>query len=132
MAEDGYLPSGLTRLHPRYGTPWIAIIASAVIYSLLAVHTLAQLITVYIWLRVTTSVMTVLAGWKLRQARPEMLRVFRIPWGRFGLIYVISAPLVLGYVVLRYSDPFAKRWGPVALLLGPVVYLLLRFARKRA
>jgi len=46
------------------------------------VHTLAQLITVYIWLRVTTSVMTVLAGWKLRQARPEMLRVFRIPWGQ--------------------------------------------------
>ena len=30
MAEDGYLPHALTRVHPRYGTPWIAIIVSAV------------------------------------------------------------------------------------------------------
>ena len=25
MAEDGYLPEVLTRKHPRYGTPWLAI-----------------------------------------------------------------------------------------------------------
>ena len=36
MAEDGYLPHALTRKHSRYGTPWLAIVASAVIYALLA------------------------------------------------------------------------------------------------
>src|SRR5713226_4784092 len=34
MAQDGYLPKVLTRLHPRYGTPWVAISLSAVIYAL--------------------------------------------------------------------------------------------------
>ncbi|MFZ0762080.1 MAG: APC family permease, partial [Candidatus Sulfotelmatobacter sp.] len=36
MAEDGYLPQIFTRKHPRYGTPWLAIVVSAVIYALLA------------------------------------------------------------------------------------------------
>src|SRR4029077_19695724 len=44
MAEDGYLPHALTVVHRRYGTPWTAIITSAVIYALLAIHSLLQLI----------------------------------------------------------------------------------------
>jgi hypothetical protein len=62
MAEDGYLPHVLTGVHRRYGTPWIAIIASAVVYGLLAVHSLVQLIVIYNWLRVATTVLTVLAS----------------------------------------------------------------------
>jgi len=123
MAEDGYLPAVLTRLHPRFGTPWIAIIVSAMIYGLLAFQTLTQLISIYIWLRIATSVMTVLAGWRLRQTKPEVTRAFVIPWGRLGLLYVVAAPALIGYVALRYSDPFAIRWGPPALLLGPIAYL---------
>src|SRR5438067_5010319 len=34
MAEDGYLPPALAARHPRYGTPWIAIIVSSIIYAL--------------------------------------------------------------------------------------------------
>jgi amino acid transporter len=130
MAEDGYLPTLLTRVHPRLGTPWIAIIASALIYGLLAVHTLVQLINIYVWLRVATSILTVLSVWGLRKKAPGMARPFIVPWGRFGLFYVISAPLVMSYVVLRYSDPFAIRWGPSALLVGPVVYFIY-YARKK-
>ncbi|PYX11499.1 MAG: hypothetical protein DMG84_23820, partial [Acidobacteria bacterium] len=111
MAEDGYLPSVLARLHPRFGTPWIAIIVSAIIYAMLAFHTLTQLINVYVWLRVATSLMTVLAGWRLRYTNPQMPRTFVIPWGRFGVLYVVAAPVIMSYVVLRYSDPFAIRWG---------------------
>ena len=42
MAEDGYLPHVLTGQHRRYGTPWIAIITSAVVYGLLALHSLVR------------------------------------------------------------------------------------------
>ena len=48
LAEDGYLPPFLTAKHPRYGTPWIAIVISAAIYATLAWgHSLGQLISVY-------------------------------------------------------------------------------------
>ncbi len=45
------------------------------------------------------------------------------------LIYVVAAPVAISSVALLGSDRFGTRWGPVALLLGPVVYLLLRRRR---
>jgi amino acid transporter len=128
MAEDGYLPPLLTAKHPRYGTPWVAIVASSAVFGLLAFHTLAELITVYMWLRIATTILTVLSAWRLRQTSPDLARPFRIPWGRAGLIYVVVAPLIMSAVALLGSDRFALRWGPVAILLGPLVYL---FAGKR-
>lgn len=126
MAQDGYLSAFLARTHPRYGTPWIAIVLSAGIYCLLAWHSVTQLISIYIWLRIATSVLTVLSAWQLRRTRPELQRTFRIPWGRAGLAYTVFAPLLMSGVAMIASDKFALKWGPVALLLGPIAYLLFR------
>ncbi|MGA9390718.1 MAG: APC family permease [Candidatus Sulfotelmatobacter sp.] len=133
MAEDGYLPAALTRKHSRYGTPWLAIVLSAVIYGLLAWQSLAQLISVYIWLRSATTVLTVLSAWKLRRVHPEMPRTFVIPGGRTGLLYVVAAPVVMALVALLGSDRFAVIGGVIAMVLGPVVYFALprRVSRSR-
>jgi amino acid transporter len=122
MAEDGYLPTALTRKHSRYGTPWLAILVSAIIYALLAWQSLGQLISVYIWLRSATTVLTVLSAWKLRRTRPEMPRAFRIPGGRVGLSYVVAAPVVMALVALLGSDRFATIGGASALVMGPLIY----------
>jgi amino acid transporter len=132
MAEDGYLPKGLTKVHPRFGTPWVSIIVSAAVYGLLAMHTLTQLITVYNWLRVATTVMTVLAAWQLRRKRPEMHRPFVIPGGKYGLMYAVIATLLMSAVALIGSDRYGLLWGPVALGIGPVVYWLLLNVKRRA
>lgn len=129
MAEDKYLPHALTRKHPRYGTPWLAIVVSAVIYALLAWQSLAQLISVYIWLRSATTVLTVLSGWKLRKSCPDLKRTFTIPYGRAGLFYVVVAPVVMALVALLGSDRFGMVGGAVAMLLGPVVYFILKSRR---
>ena len=126
MAEDGYMSSLLTRVHPRFGTPWIAIIVSAAIYCLLAFHSLTQLLSIYIWLRIPTSLLTVLSGYQLRRTRPDMPRAFRIPWGHRGLFYAVLAPVLMSGVALLGSDKFGLRWGPVTLALGPLAYLLFR------
>jgi amino acid transporter len=126
MAEDGYLPSILARHHARYGTPWISILVSAVIYASLALHTLGQLISIYIWLRAATTVLTVLSAWGMRRKYPDLARPFRIPGGRLGLWLSILLPVAMTYIALRYSDPIAQRWGPVALLLGLVVYGIIK------
>jgi amino acid transporter len=122
MAEDGYLPAALTRKHSRYGTPWLAILISAIIYALLAWQSLGQLISVYIWLRSATTVLTVLSAWKLRRTRPEMPRTFVIPGGRIGLLYVVLAPVVMAILALLGSDRFALIGGATAMVLGPAVY----------
>jgi amino acid transporter len=132
LAEDGYLPRFLTRRHPRFGTPWVAILVSAAIYASLAFHTLGHLISIYIWLRAATTVMTVLSAWGLRRKRPDLPRAFRIPAGRLGLIYVIALPTAMTAVALYFSDPIAKRWGPWALAAGPVAYLIVKLFAKQA
>ena len=130
MAEDGYLTPLLTRKHPRFGTPWMAILISSAIYGLLAVLNLAQLIKVYAWLRIAVTILTVLSAWRLRQKQPALPRPFRIPWGRKGLFYVVAAPLVMGVIAMLGSDRFSLLWGPMALALGPVAYFVLRSVRK--
>jgi amino acid transporter len=129
MAEDGYLPTALTGKHRRYGTPWIAIIVSGTIYGLLALHSLVQLITIYSWLRVATTVLTVLAAWQLRRKRPDLPRSFLIPGGWPGLMAAVVAVLLMSVVALMGSDRYGLRWGPVALAAGPVVYWLLKMRR---
>ena len=125
MAEDGYLSGFLADLHPRFRTPTKAILVSAIIYCLLAWHTVTQLISVYIWLRIATSVLTVLSAWQLRRKQPEVRGSFRIPGGRVGLIYAVVAPLFVSIVGIVAADRFALKWGPVVLLLGPVAYVLI-------
>jgi amino acid transporter len=126
MAEDGYLSPILAKTHSRFGTPWLAILLSAAMYCLVAWHSLAQLISVYIWLRIATSILTVLSAWQLRRKRPDLHRTFRIPWGNKGLIYAVTAPLLMSGVAMIASDHFALQWGPVALLLGPLAYFVFR------
>jgi len=126
MAEDGYLPSFFTDKHPRFATPWIAIIVSGVIYGLLAAHSLTQLITIYNWLRVGTTILTVLAAWQLRRKMPELPRSFVVPGGSIGLISAVLAVIAMSAVALCFSDPYGMRWGPVALAVGPLLYFILR------
>jgi amino acid transporter len=126
MAEDGYLPTALSATHPRHGTPWIAIMASGAVYAVLSLHSLTQLIVVYNWLRVATTVLTVGAAWQLRRKRPDLRRTFVIPGGKLGLICAVGAVVVMSAVALLGSDRYGLRWGPVALAVGPLFYLLLR------
>jgi amino acid transporter len=122
MSEDGYLPPIFAAKHPKYGTPWVAILISSTIYALLAFHTMAQLLTVYVWLRILVTQMTVFSAWRLRRSKPELKRPFRIPWGKLGLIYVVIAPFLMSAVAVVGSDKFALKWGPVPVLLGVVAY----------
>jgi amino acid transporter len=130
MAEDGYLPAALIRKHPRYGTPLLAIAVSAGLYALLAWQSLGQLISVYTWLRSATTILTVLSVWKLRRNQPDLPRAFVVPGGRLGLLYVVAAPVLMAIVALLGGDLFSTIGGAIAIVLGPIVYLLTDSPRK--
>jgi len=123
-------PRGQASTHPRYATPATAIFVSALLCAEFAVRSLAEIISVYIGLRIAVTMLTVLACSPLRRTRPELPRPFRIPGGAAGLACAVGAPLVISVVALYVSDPFALRWGPVALAVGLAAYPLLR--RKEA
>src|SRR5437870_7373166 len=92
--------------------------------------TLFPYTTLFRSLRIGVTILTVLSSWRLRKTQPDLPRPFRIPWGRAGLLYVIVATLAMSVVALVASDAFARKWGPVPVLLGPVMYFLLRLVRR--
>jgi len=128
MAEDGYLHSSLARLHPRFGTPVLAIVTSTLFCSLLALGSVTQLIAIYAWMRSATSVLTLLSLWRLRRVTPETKRSFVVPGGKAGLAAVVVIPTVLFAWALINSDPASRLWGIACLALGPVAYY---FAKRR-
>ena len=86
---------------------------------------MAQLLTVYVWLRILVTVLTVLAVWRLRKLQPGLKRPFPIPGKALGLAYVVIAPIVMSVVALVGSDKFALKWGPIPVVLGVIAYFVL-------
>ena len=50
LARDGLMPAGLAAIHPRFGTPWVAIVLSAVLYAAFAAFSFKELIVLNVWL----------------------------------------------------------------------------------
>jgi amino acid transporter len=132
MAEDGYFHPALGQVNPRFGTPVRSICLSTALCGALALFTVPQLIAVYAWTRMATSVQTVLSFWQLRRKFPDAPRSFRAPGGRFAALLVVIAPTFLFVWAMIYSDAGTRRWGVLNLLSGPVAYWLIRFWSKRA
>ncbi|MHC1783874.1 MAG: amino acid permease [Anaerolineaceae bacterium] len=42
MAEDGMMPRFLTKVHPKFGTPWVAILICGVFYSIFSLSAFAS------------------------------------------------------------------------------------------
>jgi amino acid transporter len=130
MAEDGYLPAWLGEIHARYGTPWRAIMISTIVYCLLARYPVEDLVDVYIWTRIATTLLTLFAAWRMRAKARNAARSFRIPGGAAGIAYILIFPMILCGVKVYYSETFVLHWAPLLLASGPIAYAILRWGFK--
>ena len=127
MAQDGYMPAWLGWIHPRYKTPVCAIAISAVVYCVLAHYPVEDLVNIYIWTRIATTLLTLLAAWQMRRKDPDAPRSFRIPGGTWGIAYVVIFPLILCGLKVAQSEDYVWKYAPLLLLSGPVAYAVLRY-----
>jgi amino acid transporter len=131
MAEDGYFHPALAKVSARFGTPVRSILLSTVFCAALAFFTVPQLIAVYAWTRMATSVQTLLSFWQLRRKYPDAPRSFRVPGGMLGALVVVIAPTLLFVWAMVYSDVGTRKWGLLNLASGPAAYLWIRYRRGR-
>jgi amino acid transporter len=125
MAEGGHLPANLARVHPRFGTPHVAIVTTTAVTTVLGLFfTYRELIgfsNVTVVFQYALTCAAVLALRRAGAASPDAAaRGFRVPGG--PIIPVIGA---LGSVALLYGS----NWQELALAGGGIaIGLVVRAA----
>lgn len=131
MAADGHLPSFLSRLHPRYGTPHRVLLVYALIYAGMAALPFEDLLVADIWLAGASNLVLQASLIRSRR-RPDAAGGFRVPGGRIGLWMNLLMPLATWLLLLALTGQEHWKLGAGALLAGPVCWVLTRPLRARS
>jgi amino acid transporter len=139
LAEDGYLPSVLTR-RLRTGAPWVAVVVCAVTWSLALQLGLKRVLALDVILYGLSLLLEFAALVALRWREPGLPRPFRVPGGKVVAVLLGVLPaLLIGLAIFDQGrkwepeskeDLLAPAWalllGAGLAALGPVVYFLAR------
>jgi amino acid transporter len=129
LAEMGKLPRVFGKIHPRYRTPYIAILTqTGVALLLMLTGTAEELAVLSAIARLATYIGTAAAVPVLRRKLPATERTIRLPGG--PLIPIAALAICL----LFLSAAEAKNWiaGGIALAVGAAIYAAARPARGEA
>ncbi|WP_414450774.1 amino acid permease [Burkholderia sp. 22PA0099] len=127
MSRDGLLPPVLSRVHPRFQTPfiatWVIGLFCALIAALVPLNVLAELINIG---TLAAFAMVSIAVIVLRRTRPDLPRAFRCPGVPFVPILAVAACL---FLMLNLS---AVTWKAfiIWLVIGLVIYFV--YSRRNA
>ncbi|HZI17775.1 MAG TPA: amino acid permease [Pyrinomonadaceae bacterium] len=132
MARDGLFFEAAARIHPRFGTPALAITLQAALACLLVLlGTFEQIISFFVFAVVLFIALTAAALFVLRR-REAAPAPFEAPGYPFTpLVFLLS--LVLMLFLLGAGSPVQAFSGAAVALLGlPVYYFLFRGGRRAA
>ncbi|HXB45895.1 MAG TPA: APC family permease [Puia sp.] len=108
MADDGLMPEKLNTLHSKYQTPYISIIVSALIISLMIFWSFTDLIIMDVTLYGAGLFLEFISLIVLRIKAPDEHRPFKIPMkiGALCVMYILSVSIyVIGLTgALSHSD----------------------------
>ena len=133
MGEDKLLPATFCTLHRRFKTPYISIITSSLVVSVLVLFTFSDLIVMDIILYGAGLALEFLALLILRAREPHIRRPFRIPLGKTGLVLLFLLPLVIYTVALTGAIQSSEKIGlplylSISMLFSPT--LIWPFIRR--
>ncbi|MGH7355272.1 MAG: APC family permease [Candidatus Rokuibacteriota bacterium] len=124
LARDGRLPRGFARVHPRFGTPWPAVLVSAAVYAGCAAFSFKELIVLNVWLYSLALLVELAAFLRLRRAEPGLARPWRVPGGTVGAVAVAVVPALLALLAMATAGWVNTAAGVVVASTGPLAWAL--------
>lgn len=126
MARDRAFFAKLAEVHPRFGTPALAIVTSSIWAMLLAITgTFEQLLTYVVFIGWIFYALGGLAIFAYRRREPDLPRPFRTPGYPFTpLLFVASAAAIVINTIV--SQPGRAALGLGLVLLGVPAYYFWR------
>ena len=126
VANDGFGPRVLTRIHPRFRTPAVAIVFIGALSLLLALTgSFVQLALLSVVARLVTYISTAVAVVVLQRRHGDREGALRLPGG--ALVPIAATVLSLGLLASASVQNLLA--GALALLVGALLY---RFWRRAA
>jgi amino acid transporter len=126
LARDGALPRAFAAVHPRFGTPWTAVLTSAAVYTACAAFSFKELIVLNVWLYSVTLLIELAAFLTLRVREPALPRPWRVPGGWPGAVAVTAPPSLFALAAMATAGWANTGAGVLAALTGPIVWVLAR------
>jgi APA family basic amino acid/polyamine antiporter len=135
MSADRLLPRWFLLVHPRWGTPWVAIWTQALwaVVLILGMHTFKDLTVYVIFAALVFYALTVASIYALRRRDPERLRPYRC-WGYpiTPALFIAVALVVDAYTLSNPAEQKNALVGLGIIATGVPVYLLMRRRRLPA
>lgn len=126
MARDGSFFPQLAQVHPRFGTPALAIITNSLWACVLAVTgTFEQLLTYVVFIGWIFYALGAAAVISLRRKRPDTVRTFKVPGYPYTpILFVLAAAVIVVSTVIE--QPVQSAIGIGVVLMGAPAYWLWR------
>lgn len=131
MAKDGLFFQKLAEVHPRYGTPAVAIVAGTLWAMVLAASgTFEQLLTYVVFVGWIFYALGAACVFVLRRTQPQADRPFRVPgYPWTPLLFIVAAAALVGNTMV--TQPGRAAVGLGVVLLGLPVYYVWRGSAAR-
>ena len=121
LARDGLLPNSLGRVHPRFQTPYMAILIQAILSGLIILSGSYELLLEMILpLAIFMYAMVVVSVTILRFTMPDQERTFKVP---FGKVLPVLVGLTLMFLMGGIGIPTIMT-GAMFAFLGIPLYLM--------
>ncbi|PKK94065.1 MAG: amino acid permease [Tenericutes bacterium HGW-Tenericutes-6] len=121
MAEDDNFFKSFKKVHPKYGTPYIAIIASGVMASILLVFDIRSLITFVAFGGLIFNTLIFISVFLFRKREPERERPYKVIFYPFVPIVAIIG-LVLLLIAALIQSLIPSLIGFAVLVVGYFIY----------
>jgi APA family basic amino acid/polyamine antiporter len=124
MARDGLFFKRLAEVHPRFGTPAVAIVAGSAWSMVLALSgTFEQLLTYVVFVGWIFYALGAICVFILRRTQPDTPRPFRVPgYPWTPALFVIAAAALVANTI--FTQPLRAAVGITVSLLGVPIYAI--------
>lgn len=122
LADDNLCPRFLKKLHPKYKTPYTAIIGMAITNLILCQVGFDTLVVIDVFLLMFAYILIYIAAIVLRKKEPDLPRPFKIPLGIKGVTVICIPPILLAILALFTNGYAYFIGGCLGVISGPVAY----------
>ena len=132
MARDNLFFKFFAKIHPKYGTPAVAILITSLLNIFMSTQSFDTLLVMSMTLYFIPVALFMISALVLRFTKPGVNRPYKVPGGKFVLIlFVISTTSLIGVAFWNMTD-FELISGLIGLGTGIPAYIFfkLRYGGK--